>query len=795
MDQKQGEGLGSGTQEGGPVAVPTSTHWGAFDVLVDGGRVVGVRPDPRDPAPAPLMHNAPGAQHHSTRVARPSVRRRWLERGAGPDPQRGEPGDVYVEVDWNTALGLLATELHRVYTEHGPQAVFGGSYGWASAGRFHHSQSQLHRFLNTLGGYTRSRNTYSHAVVEVLFPHLIGAPAAHELMERAPSWSAIAEHTDLLVTFGGLRVSNTWTISGGRAESTAEPGMREAAAAGLRTVSVSPLRDDTLAEMGAEWLPAAPGTDTAVLLALVYVLFDEGLADRAFLDRYTVGADVVRRSVTGEIDGVAKTPEWAAEVSGLPAPELRALARSMAAGRTLINVGWSVQRARYGEQPMWAGLALAACLGQIGLPGAGFATGYGSTGRYGGGATPGGLPRFPQGANPIDSFIPVNDTAEMLLSPGAPFTYNGEEGSYPDIRLVAWSGGNPFHHHQDLGRLTEAFTRPDTVLVVETHWTATARHADIVLPSTTALEREDMAASQGDQRLRSMPAAVPPHGDAWNEYDIYCRTAERLGAGEAFSEGRSAEEWQRHMYEEWRLRQHTAYGAELPDFDGFRAAGSVDLPGRVHDDALFAHFREDPVGRALATPSGRIELYSATIAGFGQADCPGYPVWLPGEERLGSRRSRRWPLLLVTNQPKARLHSQQDMGAHSRAEKIGGRAPIRLHPDDAAERGISDGDLVRVSNDRGSIIAGAVVSDALLPHIAQLSTGAWFDPSAPGFTCVHGNPNALTSTAGTSSLAQGCTGQHVLVEVARLAGDAPPVRAFDPPLLITLEQQDSEGWA
>src|SRR5690606_6302668 len=116
----------------------------------------------------------------------------------------------------------------------------------------------------------------------------------------------------------------------------------------------------------------------------------------------------------------------------------------------------------------------------------------------------------------------------------------------------------------------------------------------------------------------------------------------------------------------------------------FWAAGSVDLPGRVEEEALLGDFRADPVAAPLKTPSGRIELFSATIEGFDLPDCPGYPVWLPGEERLGSPRSRRWPLLLLANQPSGRLHSQQDMGAYSRGQKIAGRAPLRLHPDDAA---------------------------------------------------------------------------------------------------------------
>ncbi|MBB4929515.1 biotin/methionine sulfoxide reductase [Lipingzhangella halophila] len=768
--------------EGAATYRRASAHWGDYQVLVAGDRVVGARPDPDDPAPAPLLENAPDAQHHPTRVATPAVRRRWLDNGPGPDDRRGAPDDEYLAVDWETALDLLAGEFDRVRREHGNTAVYGGSYGWASAGRFHHSQSQLHRLLNTIGGYTASRDTYSHAAIEVLVPHVLGRAGLAELLENPPAWEVIAEHTDLVVSFGGLRVSNTWNSAGGRAAQTAEPAMRTAARNGVRFVSVSPLRDDTPDGVDAEWLPAAPGTDTAIMFALAHVLLTEGLADTAFLDRYTVGADHLRRYVLGETDGTPKDPEWAAELSGLPAATLRELARRMAAGRTLLNVGWSVQRTRHGEQPLWAGIALAAFLGQIGLPGGGFAAGYGSTGRYGGGATPGGLPRLPQGSNPVDEFIPVARVADMLLhpGPGGVYEYNGELRRYPDIRLVAWSGGNPFHHHQDLERLSCAFARPETVLVVETHWTATARHADIVLPSTTALERDDIVASRGDLRLRAAPRAVSPHGQARDEYDVYADLARRLGVRHAFTEGRTSGEWLRHMYETWRGGQR----APLPGFGEFWAAGTVDLPGRVHPSAVLAEFRRDPDSVPLGTPSGRIELYSETIAGFGYAECPGHPVWLPEEgERLRSLESGTSPLLLIANQPGTKLHSQQDMGAYSRAGKIGERAPIRLHPDDAAARGLAPGDIVRVSNARGSCLAGAEISDALRQGVAQLSTGAWYDPSAPDVSCAHGNPNVLTEDIGTSRLSQGCTGQHVRVEVEAYEGAPPPVRAFEPPRL------------
>ena len=770
-----------GDRPGPARPVTTSSHWGTYDVLVTGddgeGEIVGVRPRGGDPAASPIMRNVPGAQRHRSRVRYPAVRRGWLEGGPGADERRGR--DQFVRVSWPEVVRLLAGELDRVRSRYGNEAIFGGSYGWGSAGRFHHPQSQLHRFLNCIGGYVRSVGTYSHAASTVTLPYLIGAPGADELRQRAVSWDAVAENASLVVSFGGLRVSNTWVTAGGRARQTAAPAMADAARRGARFVSVSPIRGDTDAALGTQWLALRPGTDVAVMLALLHVLITENLEDTAFLRRCAVGADRVRDYVLGKTDGQPKTPGWAAELADIPAEAITGLARRMAAGRTLVNVGWSLQRTQYGEQAVWAGLTLAAFLGQIGLPGAGFGHGYGSIGDYGGGSNPLGLPKVSLGRNPVSRFIPVARIADALLRPGEQYAFNGRLETYPRLRLAYWAGGNPFHHHQDLTRLQRALRRLDTLVVHETHWTQTARHADIVIPATTTLERDDIGAGPGDPTLRVMPRVVAPPGEARDEYVTFCEVAARLGAGPEFSGGRDVQGWLAHIYGEWRERA----GPGLPEFEQFWKAGELELPGHEHPPAaLFGDFRADPGGHPLATPSGKIELYSATVAGYGYADCPGYAAWLDPDERLGAPRSRRFPLHLIANQPPTRLHSQHDMGAHSQQAKVSGREPLRLHPRDAAERGIRDGDVVRVSNDTGSLLAGAVVTDGLRPGVAQLSTGAWFDPSAPEIaTCVHGNPNALTRDRGSSALSQGCTGQHALVEIARYDGPLPPVRSYDPP--------------
>ncbi|BBX97024.1 molybdopterin guanine dinucleotide-containing S/N-oxide reductase [Mycobacterium lacus] len=760
----------------------SATHWGAFTARVQDGDIVAVSALRGDTNPAPQLQNLPGAVRHRSRVANPAVRRGWLRSGPGPSSMRG--ADEFVEVGWDELIERLAAELRRVVDRHGNEAIYGSSYGWASAGRFHHAQSQVHRFLNMLGGYTASRHSYSAGASEVIFPHIFGA-GLFDAWADTTTWDVIVDHTDLLVVFGGLPLKNTAVMPGGATCHPDRDYVGQYRARGGRLVSISPLRDDITAIAGplddrCRWLAPVPGTDVAIMLALAYVLATESLADRAFLDTYCTGYERFERYLLGDDDGLPKTPEWAAALSGLDVDELRALARRMAAGRTLITTSLSLQRIEHGEQSVWMGATLAAMLGQIGLPGGGYGHGYGSNG-VGNPPLACKLPGLPQGANPVRKFIPVAAISELLLRPGGQLAYDGKLLDLPDIKCVYWAGGNPFHHHQNLPRLRRALSRVDTVVVHEQFWTAMAKHADIVVPTTTSFERDDFAGSRTDPVLLAMKTLVPRYANARDDYDTFSALAHRLGFGEQFTEGRSAREWLQHLYEKWSVE----LDFPVPSFDEFWRAGRLRLPTRT-GLTMFADFRSDPVAYPLGTPSGRIEIFSETIDGFGLPDCAGHATWYEPNEWLGGPRARRFPLHLIANQPRTRLHSQLDHGGASMASKILGREPIRMHPDDAGARGLGDGDIVRVFNDRGACLAGVVIDDNLRPRVVQLSTGAWFDPADPtdpDSMCVHGNPNALTNDAGTSSLAHGSTGQHVLVQIEKFTGELPPLRAHERPPL------------
>ncbi|WP_409464405.1 molybdopterin-dependent oxidoreductase [Amycolatopsis sp. GA6-003] len=761
----------------------TTTHWGTYDFTVRDGRARATAAPPDNPFGEALANGLHETLDHPLRIVRPHVREGWLENGprAGGNRRGGEP---MVEVGWDHAYDLVARELARVRSEHGDEAVFGGSYGWGSAGRFHHAQSQIHRFLNLDGGYVSSRNSYSVGAQEVVLPHVLGGPGMG-MFDWSPQWSEIAEHGELVVSFGGAPLKNTRVNQGGLRRNRAAEAQRACADAGVRFVLVSPLRDDLAPELRAEWIPIRPGTDTALMLAMAGYLAAEGLEDREFLERCCVGYERFRSYLLGERDGVPKTPEWAAEISGVPAATVRELAEAVAHRRTVVSLTWSLQRAQYGEQPYWAGATLAAMSGSMGRPGGGFAAGLSMTHGIGLHRGSMGVVSLPQGRNPVRAFIPVARVSDMLLRPGDTVDYDGEVLTYPDIRLVYWAGGNPFHHQQDLNKLLRAWNRPETIVVHDSWWTPVARYADIVLPVATPLERDDLAAGSRDTTLLAMRRVQDPPKGVPTDFGAFAEIAARRGFAEQFTEGLDADGWVRRLFAETAARL-AARGVELPDYDEFvKLPDGVELPLRGGDD-IFAKLRENPEANPLATPSGRIEIFSGTVAGFGYDDCPGHAVWLAPTEWLGSTEAAADENLfhLLSHQPRGRLHSQIDFSPASMATKIDGREAIVLHVDDANRLGVTDGDVVRVSNARGACLAAVRTTEGILRRVVVMATGGWYDPvrpGEPGSLDLQGNPNVLTPDIGTSRLAQASSAQTCLVRV-EASPEAPRSRAYEVPV-------------
>lgn len=758
----------------------THSHWGAFTAEVEDGCIVGVQPFERDPHPSPLIEAWPDMVTAPTRIRQPMVREGYLQGGRAR-AGTGRGGEPFVPVSWDRALDLAATALADTKARYGNSAIFGGSYGWSSAGRVHHARTLVRRFLFAHGGCVDQVNNYSWAAAQVLLTRVIGT--YEPVNGKVTDWRNVAHHTKLFVAFGGLNLKNLQVMSGGAAEHGSEKWARAAAAAGVKFVVISPTLDDAPAFLGARWIPIRPNTDTALMLALAHTLVAENRHDRAFLARYCTGAEQFLAYLTGATDGRPKDADWAAAITGVDAATIRALAHEIAGTRTMLSAAWSLQRGDHGEQPYWMLITLAALVGQIGLAGGGFGFGHGSMNGVGQPRLDAPMPSMEMGRNPVGLAIPVARITDLLLNPGATIPYDGKQVTFPDIKLIYWAGGNPFHHHQDLNRLLAGWQRPDTVIVNESWWTATARHADIVLPATTTLERNDVGAGSRDRFIVAMKKAIEPVGEARNDFDIFEGLAQRLQLGTAFSGGLDEMGWIRRLYDTARngaARRNIA----LPEFDRFWADGYVELPEPDDDFVLMEEFRRNPDTHRLATPSGKIEIFSDTVAGFGYDDCPGHAAWIPPAEWLGDAAARTYPLHLLTSQPPGKLHSQMDPGPVSRRTKVAGRERLTINTQDAAARGIASGDVVRVFNGRGACLAGAYVTDAVMPGVVILPTGAWYDPAEPGSIGsleVHGNPNVLTLDKGTSKLAQGPSAMSALVQVEKWQAAAPPVRVFAPP--------------
>ena len=328
----------------------TSTHWGTYRARVSNGRVQELVAFEEDKDPSPIGSGILDVQHGPTRIDAPMIRKSWLEGGPGCRTDlRGD--DPFVQVGWDEANSLVAQELNRVRNTFGNSAIFGGSYGWASAGRFHHAQSQLHRFLNCIGGYTRSKFTYSFAAAEAMVPHILGSFRAY--LDTCTSWGSIRENTELFVCFGGVPLKNGQISQGGTGCHYQRDGLLSAGAAEIEFVNISPLKSDLLDDVRGEWLALRPNTDTALMLGLAHTLHTEKLSDLGFLTKYTEGFERFLPYLMGENDGTEKSANWASEISEIPAETIRTLARRMAAKRTMISVSWSLTRQDHGEQPFW----------------------------------------------------------------------------------------------------------------------------------------------------------------------------------------------------------------------------------------------------------------------------------------------------------------------------------------------------------------------------------------------------------------------------------------------------------
>jgi trimethylamine-N-oxide reductase (cytochrome c) len=783
----------------GATGTPMSaSHFGVYTPVVNHGRFVGAKPIPGDFAPNAMVESYPARVYAKNRVSQPMVRASVFHHGPGSNPQaRG--AEEFVPVSWDTALDLVSSELKAVKAKYGNHSIFGGSYGWQSVGKLQNSQTLLHRMLNLLGGYVDILGDYSTGASQVIMPYVVGSL---EVYEQQTAWPVILENTDTIVLWGADLMKNN-RIGFLPPDHYGIGAVHDLRAAmkrrKIKVISIDPIATKTARYLDAEWIAPRPSTDVALMLGIAHTIYTRGKHDQKFMDTYCVGFEPFLAYLLGKADGKPKDAAWAAAVTDVDVAAIEGLADRFTSGRTMLMSGWAIQRQDHGEQPHWMLVTLASMIGQIGTAGGGFGLSY----HYCSGGEPTsddpgltGISASP-GSGAKSSLtpwlehaplaIPVGRVTDMLANPGKTIDYDGKRITYPNIKLIYWAGGNPFAHQEQRNALIPAWHKPQTIVVQDFFWTATAKFADIVLPAATEIERNDIE-EVGDYSGRyivAMKRAIPPVGQARTDYDIFSALSERLGFGSAFTEGKDDMAWIQSFYEAAR-KSGAAQHVIMPEFATFWEQGRIPfvVPKSATTYIRYGAFRENPALHPLGTNSGMIEIFSPPIKSYKYDDCPPHPTWLEPQEWLGSPLTQRYPLHLLSPHPTDRLHSQLNNTPLRETYEVAGREPVWLNPADAKGRNIKSGDIVRVFNGRGQLLAGAVVTDQVRPHCVVIHEGAWYDPEVPGMPgtlCKHGDVNVLTLDKGTSKLAQGNVANTSLVQVEKFHGTLPTVTAFDSP--------------
>jgi anaerobic dimethyl sulfoxide reductase subunit A len=649
----------------------------------------------------PLEQNAPD------RLLKPLVRDG--ERGSGR----------FREASWDEALRVVAERLGEVRAKFGAHAVLDmGSGGATSA--LHATSPLLARFLNLYGGATALTGSYSMGAAAFVLPYILGEEWAVSGFD-----ASTMRHSEMIVLWGA-------NVLEARLGTEIDQRLVEAQRRGARIVVIDPRRSQTAKATAAWWLPVRPGTDAALMLAVLFVLLTEDLVDRQFIAAHSVGFEKLETYVLGMEGGEARTPLWAESMCGIPAGEIARFARAYASAKpAMLLPGFSIQRVFAGEESFRLTVALQIATGNFGQRG-------GSTGSLNN-----RLPCPRVGRLPIPN-VPGQPSVTVVRWPDA--VLEGRQGGYPeDIHAIYSVGSNYLNQGADIGKNIQAFLKVDFAVCHEMFLTPTARYCDVILPAAHALEKEDIGVPWLGNFLTYKRQAVPPLGQARCDYDILCDLADRLGFASEFSEGRSAAAWVQQFLDQ----------SEVPDHEEFRRSGLYLAPDQ--ERVGLADFAAQPHLHPLGTPSGKVEIACSRYrqeTGF-----PEIPTW------QAPPTDPRYPLLLLTPKSPDRTHSQGSGRAaiHRRAAHA-----LEIHSQDATARGISDGERARLFNGRGIVHLEVRLNDDLAPGVVCLQEGVWFESNGKGQD-IAGSANMVTSTQGTAP-GTACIMHGVGVEVGREDG-------------------------
>jgi anaerobic dimethyl sulfoxide reductase subunit A len=625
----------------------------------------------------------------------------------------------FERISWDEALDLVVKEMKRVKETYGPSAILlktgGGDLTFV-----HGMGTIMERLLNLFGGFTGTWGSNS--------------------------WEAATFAS--VVTYGTIAVANTrddllnshmilmwgWNPSETIQSTNTTFYLAQAKEKGCKIVSVDPRYSDTTAVFADAWIPIRPSTDAAMLIAMAYVMVREHLHDQAFLDRYTIGFEKYKDYLLGNEDQVAKTPAWAEEITGVPADTIARLAREYATIKPAAFIGGIAPgRTAMGEQYHRAAMTLAAMTGNVGIYGG--ECGARCLGdQYPFHTYPFQLGPFMQvGDNKVDAEAstlgialqryliggkPVpRSSARLHISHLADAILHGKAGGYPaDYKFFYVMNNNPVNQLPYAKKWIQALNKLEFMVVQEQFITATARFADIIFPVGTFLEKNDMIASGATPFYGFVKKVIEPMGETKSQLEIGMALAERLGLYNF--NVKSDEEWVREI----------AQGTVIPDYEEFKKKGVYRIK-LAEPYVAFQKQVADPEHHPFPTASGKIEIYSQELAAMNDPLLPAIPKYMDPWEGPRDPLYKKYPLQLITTHFKRRAHSQFETIPWLRELQP---QALMISVADAQRRGVTDGDMVRVFNDRGEVIVSARVTERILPGVVDLPQGAWFSPDENG---------------------------------------------------------------
>lgn len=771
-------GIAASVFESKTIKIPSASHFGAFYAHVRNNKIVDISSQlDSDANPTVIVKGLADRNSTNSRVKYPVVRKSYLE-GKGRGDLRGK--EEFVRVSWDTALDLAANAIKKAQKKGGNEALYNASYGgWSHPGAFK-PNVLAGRFFNQIGGAIGTAGEYSNGAAGPVNSSVVGDMEVYSIQT---AHEQIIANTKVMVLWGADPYKTNrvgYSVPNHRCYDAYE----EYKKAGIKVILIDPIYNMSGQEFKSDWIKIRPGSDVAMMMAMMNYLYKTDKYDKEFIEKYTHGFEQFLPYLLGKTDGIDKTTTWAEKLTEVPAKTIEQLADIMVSNRTMIAGNWAMQRAEHGEQVDWTIITLASMIGQVGLAGGGF----GFSMHYEGGGdsaagkrTVGGISQGKGGE--VNLTIPASRMSDLINKPGQTVTYKGKTITYPKVEFMLSAGGSPIGHQPDVNELIEAMRKLDTIVVLEPWWTPTAKMADIVFPATTTMERDDIASgmSYSNDRIYAMKQIVKPRYESKDDYEIFTLLAQRFGTEKKYTRDRTTKDWLEKLYAKSYARREMNI-----TFEEFWEKGSIhyEIPAEARKYVRHEAFRKDPVANALKTETGKIQIFSDKFASYNYKDFKGHPMWFEPIEWLGNKELvKKYSLHLVSPHPTYRIHSQMDNTWVQNVHKVQGREPIRISPNDAKKFNVKDGEIVEVYNDRGSLLAGVVITNTIRDGVVAIEEGAWYSPeniSKDKSRCNSGQVNVLTSSRPTSQMTNATSVNSTLVSIKKVDVVSPNL-AYNPP--------------